>query len=78
MLWAVVAVDQFCGGLAIATFSVYLLVLCNPRYGATQNALLTGASGLVARLVAGASGFVAERYGWPTFFHWRIVLISEV
>jgi PAT family beta-lactamase induction signal transducer AmpG len=42
--------------------------LCNPRYSATQYALLSGVYALSRSLLSAPAGLIAERLGWSTFF----------
>jgi MFS transporter, PAT family, beta-lactamase induction signal transducer AmpG len=69
-----IAVDHFCTGLAVAPFDAYLMALCNRKYSATQFALLTSSTTLLARVVGGWSGVMAERLGWPLFFVATLVM----
>ena len=67
-LVGVICVENFCGGLVAAGFVGFLMSRCDPRYSATQYALLTAVLA-VTTLVAGAtSGFLQEAFGWPGFF----------
>jgi len=74
LLWGAVGVDNLCTGLAIAASTAFLMAQCNHRFSATQFALLTSASGIAGRLLGGASGYLAEQVGWPSFFLITIVL----
>ncbi|HPH28301.1 MAG TPA: hypothetical protein PLA87_15745, partial [Pseudomonadota bacterium] len=65
----VVGIDQLCSGLAVAASGALLIRLCNRRYSATQAALLSSASGVLGRVLAGGSGFFVERFGWSTFLY---------
>jgi PAT family beta-lactamase induction signal transducer AmpG len=51
-----------------AAFVALLMSLCNPRFSATQYALLSGVYALSRSLLAAPAGLVAERLGWPGFF----------
>jgi PAT family beta-lactamase induction signal transducer AmpG len=42
--------------------------LCNPRYSATQYALLSGIYALSRSLLSAPAGLLAERLGWSEFF----------
>jgi PAT family beta-lactamase induction signal transducer AmpG len=42
--------------------------LCNPRFSATQYALLSGVYAISRSILAAPAGVVAERAGWPSFF----------
>lgn len=66
-VWAV-GVDSLCGGLGTAAFVALMMSLCDPRYTAFQYALVSSASSLGGRVLSVAGGWLAERFGWPTFF----------
>jgi PAT family beta-lactamase induction signal transducer AmpG len=51
-----------------AAFVALLMSLCNPRFSATQYALLSGVYALSRSILSGQAGFVAEGVGWSTFF----------
>jgi PAT family beta-lactamase induction signal transducer AmpG len=55
-------VENFCGGLGTAGFLGFLMSLCNPRFSATQFALLSSLMAVGRDLMAGpASGELAQR-----------------
>ena len=55
-------VENFCGGLGTAGFLGFLMSLCNPRFSATQFALLSSLMAVGRDLIAGpASGELAQR-----------------
>ncbi|MBW4578613.1 MAG: AmpG family muropeptide MFS transporter [Tildeniella nuda ZEHNDER 1965/U140] len=55
-------VENFCGGLGTAGFLGFLMSLCNPRFSATQFALLSSLMAVGRDLLAGpASGELAQR-----------------
>ena len=70
---AAINVENFCGGLGTAGFLGFLMSLCNPRFSATQFALLSSLMAVGRDLLAGpASGELAQRLqpliqGNPTF-----------
>lgn len=54
--------ENFCGGLGTAGFLGFLMSLCNPRFSATQFALLSSLMAVGRDLLAGpASGELAQR-----------------
>ena len=67
-LATVISVDNFSSGLAGTAFIAYLSGLTNTAYTATQYALFSSLFTLPGKLLAGASGYVAEAIGWPLFF----------
>jgi PAT family beta-lactamase induction signal transducer AmpG len=76
LLVVAVAVDNLCTGLATTASVAFLLSLCNPRFSATQFALLTSTAGLAGRLLAATSGYLAARTGFAGFFGLTIVLAA--
>jgi PAT family beta-lactamase induction signal transducer AmpG len=68
LLIAVAAIDNICNGLGTAAFVAAITALCNRSYSATQYALLTSASSVIARLVGPGSGWAIGRFGWAAFF----------
>lgn len=67
-LYGAMAVDQFGHGFAGAVFVIYLSLLVNPRFPGAQYAFLSGFAFLLPRLLAGASGAMAQRWGYDGFF----------
>ncbi|MBM5800980.1 MAG: AmpG family muropeptide MFS transporter, partial [Cyanobacteria bacterium K_DeepCast_35m_m2_023] len=63
-----VGIENMGGGMVGAVFVAMLMSLCNPRYSATQYALLSGVYALSRSLLAAPAGFVAEEVGWSGFF----------
>jgi MFS transporter, PAT family, beta-lactamase induction signal transducer AmpG len=74
LLVGAIAIDLFCGGLAAAAFSAFMLSLCNKSFSATQFALLASAATIAGRLVSASSGYMANAWGWPTFFALTMVV----
>jgi PAT family beta-lactamase induction signal transducer AmpG len=68
LMTAAVVVENFCQGLLGATFVAFLMSLCNPRFSATQYALLSSVFALANVVLAAPTGRVAEGVGWPAFF----------
>jgi len=68
VLGLTIFVENFTGGLVGAAFVGYLSTLCHPAYTATQYALLSSLTAIGRTLFAAASGWLAERLGWPLFF----------
>ncbi len=63
-----VGLENIGGGMVGAAFVALLMSLCNPRFSATQYALLSGVYALSRSLLAAPAGLVAERVGWDSFF----------
>jgi PAT family beta-lactamase induction signal transducer AmpG len=74
LLYGAVAVDTLCTGLVVAASGAFLIGQCNRRFSATQMALLTSASGVLARLLGGGSGFFIARWGWEVFLLCTVVI----
>ncbi|KAB8335835.1 AmpG family muropeptide MFS transporter [Scytonema tolypothrichoides VB-61278] len=61
-------VENFCGGLGTAAFIGFLMSLCNPRFSATQYALLSSLMAVSRDILATPTGAIAEITGWQIFF----------
>jgi len=68
MLIVSVAFENLSGGMGTAAFVAFLMALCNPRFSATQFALLSSLSALGRVLVSPTSGYAVEMIGWAHFF----------
>ena len=68
-----VSLENISGGMVGAVFVALLMSLCNPRFSATQYALLSGIYALSRSILAAPAGVVAERAGWPGFFLFSVV-----
>jgi PAT family beta-lactamase induction signal transducer AmpG len=67
-LLVAVSLENLAGGMVGAVFVALLMSLCNPRFSATQYALLSGVYALSRSVLAAPAGVVAEQVGWPSFF----------
>ena len=67
-LAAVVAVENFTGGLGTAAFVGFMGALTDRRFTATQYALLSSLMGVPRVLVSAPTGWLAQVMGWPAFF----------
>jgi PAT family beta-lactamase induction signal transducer AmpG len=67
-LLAAVGLDNLSGGMVGAAFVALLMSLCNPRFSATQYALLSGVYALSRSLLSLPAGILTERVGWSSFF----------
>jgi len=68
MMVATIVVENFCYGLATAVIVGFIMSLCNPRFSATQYALLSGVLAAGRNLLAAPAGSIVEYTGWPLFF----------
>lgn len=64
----VIIVENFCAGLVVAGFGAFFMSLCNPRYSATQYALMTSLMAFSRDVLVAPAGKIAEATGWPNFF----------
>lgn len=69
---AAVVVENGCNGLVAATFTAYLMSMCDHRYSAAQYALLSGLMFLGSAIASAASGFVAERSGLAGYYWFTV------
>ncbi len=67
-LAAVIAFENFSGGLGTAAYVAFMAGLTNKRFTATQYALLTSFMGIPRVIVATPTGLMAETMGWMSFF----------
>jgi PAT family beta-lactamase induction signal transducer AmpG len=51
-----------------ATFTAYLMSLCDHRFSAAQYALLSGLMFLGGAIASAASGFIADRSGMASYY----------
>jgi PAT family beta-lactamase induction signal transducer AmpG len=63
-----VVVENGCNGLVAATFTAYLMSLCDHRYSAAQYALLSGMMFLGGAIASAGSGFIAQRSGMASYY----------
>lgn len=74
MLTAAVVIENVTGGMGTAAFVALVMSLCNPRYTATQFALLSSLEAL-GRVFAGRpSADVVAFVGWTQFFALTVVV----
>ncbi|HXH04293.1 MAG TPA: AmpG family muropeptide MFS transporter [Candidatus Competibacteraceae bacterium] len=67
-LTAVIAFENFSGGLGTAAFVAFMASLTDRKFTATQYALLSSLMGVPRVLVAAPTGYLVEALGWPGFF----------
>lgn len=67
-LAAVVAIENFTGGLGTAAFVGFMGALTDRRFTATQYALLSSLMGVPRVLASAPTGMLAQALGWPVFF----------
>lgn len=69
-----ISVENFCAGLVTSGFVAYLMSLCNPKFSATQFALLTSLMAVSRDILVAPAGKMAEATGWIWFFLISILL----
>jgi PAT family beta-lactamase induction signal transducer AmpG len=68
-LMVTIVVENFMGAIGTVIFVAYLSALCGDRaHTATQYALLTALAAVGRTTLASGGGFIAEDFGWVTFF----------
>ncbi len=66
-------IENFCAGLGTAAFVAFLMNLCNPRFSATQYALLSSLMAVSRDILVAPAGILAKTTGWPMFFMISII-----
>ena len=61
-------IENFCAGLGTAAFVAFLMSLCNPKFSATQFALLSSLAAVSRDILAAPAGEITKITGWPLFF----------
>jgi PAT family beta-lactamase induction signal transducer AmpG len=67
MIIAIIA-ENFFSGMGTSAYAAFLMSLCNPRYTATQYALLTSLMALTRIFGSAPTGYLATAVGWPVYF----------
>lgn len=68
LLAVVIGIESFCGGLVASGFVAFLMSCCDPRYSATQYALLSSLMALALSIAGAISGFAVAKFGYADFF----------
>lgn len=68
MMVATIAAENFFSGMGNAAYTAFLMSLCNPRFTATQFALLTSLMALTRTLAGAPTGWLAKAVGWETYY----------
>lgn len=74
MLVLTVFAENFGGGLGTAAFMAFVMSLCNPRFTATQFALISALAAVGRVFVGPLAGMIVESVGWAEFFLWTVVI----
>ncbi len=67
-LYAIVFIENFCGGIGDVIFVGYLSSICNLKFSSTQYALFSSISSISRSVLSSSSGFYASYFGWINFF----------
>ncbi len=67
-LAAVVAGENFTGGMGTAAYVAFMAALTNKKFTATQYALLSSLMGIPRVLAAAPTGYAVAALGWTNFF----------
>ena len=68
LMLAAALFENFSGGMGTAAFVAYLMSVCEPRFAATQYALLSALLALTRAVAGPIAGLLTERLGYATFF----------
>ena len=68
MLYGVIFIENFSGGIGDAVLVAYLSSLCSAAFSATQYAILASLASLARSLLTSSSGIFAQAIGWYEFF----------
>jgi PAT family beta-lactamase induction signal transducer AmpG len=63
-----IIIENICTGLGTAALVGFITTLCNPRFSATQYALLSSLVAVARDIVVSPAGYMAQSTGWPLFF----------
>lgn len=68
LMVATISAENFFSGMGNAAYAAFIMSLCNPKYTATQFALLTSLMALTRTLAGAPTGWMAKNWGWETYF----------
>jgi len=74
LMLAAALFENFSGGMGTAAFVAYLMSVCEPRFAATQYALLSALLAFTRAVAGPIAGSLTERLGYATFFLLTFVL----
>ncbi len=73
-IFAVINLENFCGGLATAAFTAYLMSLCNRQFTATQYAFFSSLLAISRDLLVSPAGEIVKSIGWLEFFLGTVIV----
>ncbi len=68
LLAATIFMDNFSSGMVSAAAVVFITILCDKKFSATQFALFSAVSAFARVFVGPLSGITAQTFGWPHYF----------
>jgi PAT family beta-lactamase induction signal transducer AmpG len=68
LLSSVIAFENLSSGMGTAAYAAFMASITNKKFTATQYALLTSLMGVPRVLASAPTGFLAQNFGWETFF----------
>lgn len=68
MLVITIAAENFFSGMGNAAYFAFMMSLCNPKFTATQFALLTSLMSVTRTLAGTPTGWLAQSVGWESYF----------
>jgi PAT family beta-lactamase induction signal transducer AmpG len=74
LFYAVVIVENFCGGMGTAAFLAFLMAVCDRHFAATQYALLSAAFAFTRFVIGSFSGVLAQNMGYANYFWLTLAL----
>lgn len=69
-----ITMENFTGGISSALLVVFISMLCNKQFTATQYALLSSLATVGRTMVSSGAGFVVAATGWEVFFIIAVLL----
>jgi PAT family beta-lactamase induction signal transducer AmpG len=67
-LLGVISIENLCAGMVASVFVAYLMSLCNPKFSATQFALLSSLMAAGNDILSAPAGELVKVLGWSSFF----------
>ncbi len=74
LMVSAIAVENFMSGMGNAAYAAFLMSLCNPKFTATQFALLSSLMALTRTIAGAPTGWLAKTVGWETYYIIAILL----
>jgi len=74
LMVTVIGLENLCGGMGTAAYVALLMALCDPRFSATQYALLSALSAVGRVYVGPVAGYLVEGLGWQSFFFFTFLI----